>query len=219
MLPPKKSVQFYFDFLSPYSYLASELLDHRAELKALSLQVRPVVLGSILSHRNAQGPGEIPARRRLGLVDVQLLSQHYGFAFRGPPSHPFNSVYALRSVCAIEDEKKRRAVTHAYFRAAWAEGQNLEDLLVLRTCLRQHGIEQDPEEAACTPAFRKALKDNTRALLSLGGHGVPVFEVDGLVFYGHDRLELLVAYLNGSLKPNMDAIDEMLSRPQPKRLT
>ncbi|MEQ9496216.1 MAG: 2-hydroxychromene-2-carboxylate isomerase [Deltaproteobacteria bacterium] len=210
-------VRFYFDFISPYSYLASQLV-RRAPYDALDLEYVPVTFGSILAKLDAKGPGEIPHRRKHQLMDVLLLARHLGLPCEGPPTHPFNSVYALRSVCAVQDPAKRAALTTAYFAATWGRGEALDDLEVLRRILGEVGIDHDPEEVATTREHRAALKANTKALLEAGGWGVPTFEVDGLLFWGQDRLDLLLAYLERGDAPVAER-DALLTRPQPGRIT
>jgi 2-hydroxychromene-2-carboxylate isomerase len=213
-----RPVRFYFDFISPYSYLASQLIGRSPELRTIRFEHRPVVFGTMLSRRGVQGPGEVPSRRRAGLADVLLLARHYGLPLEGPPRHPFNSIYALRSVCAVPDEELRGALMRRYFARAWGDGADLEDLAVLRAVLAEFGIAQDPEEAASDPANRKALKANTEAALAAGAWGVPTFEIDELLFFGHDRLELLSAYVGGRLELDRDKLALLLSRPMPGRV-
>ncbi len=212
-------VLFYFDFISPYSYLASQLIARRPELEAIDFAHRPVVFGSMLSRLGAIGPGEIPSRRRLGLADALLMAAHHGIPLEGPPTHPFNSIYALRSVCAVEQEEDRRRLMQVYFRAAWAEGENLEDPAVLARCLAEVGIDQDPETVATDRRWRAALKDNTKDALARGAWGVPTFIAGDLLFFGHDRLDLLSAYLAGEVTLDRAQLERMLARPRPGRIT
>jgi len=212
------AIQLYFDFISPYSYLASQLIARRPEYQALNLQYRPVVFGTMLSRLGAKGPGEIPERRRQGLQDILLLAQLYDLPLAGPPTHPFNSLYALRSVCAAPNEKQA-ALTTAYFAATWGRGESLEDMAVLRRCLAEVGVEQDPEEAASARENRAALKANTAELLARGGWGVPSFWLDDLLLFGHDRLPLLAAYVEGRVHRAPDHLEALLARPQPGRIT
>jgi 2-hydroxychromene-2-carboxylate isomerase len=206
-------VLFYFDFISPYSYLASQLLVRNP----IDLLLRPVVFGTMLAKRNAVGPGEIESRRRIGAEDTLMLAAHYGIPFEGPPTHPFNSIYALRSVCAVEEEQ-RMPLAQAYFRAAWARGESLEDLDVLKRCLAEVGIAQDPEATATDSRWRAALKSNTNEALERGAWGVPTFIVDDLLFFGHDRIELLRAYLEGRVALDREKLARILARPRPARI-
>lgn len=209
-------VLFHFDFISPYSYVASQLLQ-RPEYAAIAPRYCPVVFGTILSKLGVKGQGEIPVRRRQGLQDIVLLCQHHGIELQGPPTHPFNSLYALRSICAAPDAVKAQ-LTHAYFHAAWAEGRSLDNPDVLKDILQSLNIEQDPVEVASTRAARLELKQNTKNLLAAGAWGVPTFLVDEQLFFGQDRLELLKAYLQGDLELQTAHVDEMLIRPQPGRV-
>lgn len=214
-----REIDFYFDFISPYSFLATQKIRTEAKFQDLKLNCRPITFGTILAKLDAKGPGEIPSRRRIGLEDVNLLCQHYGYELSGPPTHPFNSVYALRSVCDVEDEDLRWKLTERYFRAAWSEGKSLEDMQVLKDCLAEFGIEQDPEEAATTRENRAMLKRYTKEALAADCWGVPSFVVDGLVFFGHDRLDLLHSYVTGKVEAQPAWVAKMLDRPQPGRIT
>lgn len=210
------AVRFYFDFISPYSYLASQLVG-RAPYDTLALDYRPVVFGSMLSRLGTKGPGEIADRRRHQLMDVLLLARHHGIPFEGTPTHPFNAIYALRSVCAVPDPDLRAKLATAYFEAAWGHGEALDDLDTLRRILRDVGVDHDPEEVATAREHRAALKANTNELLALGGWGVPTFAVDDLLFWGHDRLDILKRYVDGGDAPTAKR-DELLRRPQPGRI-
>lgn len=214
-----KPVDFFFDFISPYSYLASQLIEKEPRYREISFRFRPTLFGTMLSRLGVKGPGEIPSRRRIGLQDVILLCQHHGLPLEGPPTHPFNSVYALRSVCDVEDEEKKGELMRLYFRKTWGEGESLEDLDLLRACLAEVGVDQDPDAAASKRENRAALKKNTKDALEAGCWGVPSFVVDGHVFFGHDRLDLLRSYLDGNLDLDAPKLEALLARPQPGRIT
>ena len=215
----ERTVAFHFDFISPYSYLASQLIDRHPRLGEIRVVDVPVVLGTLLARRGVMGPGEIPARRRHQLEDVMMLCQHYDLPFEGPPTHPFNSVYALRSAVSVDDLGARRAFVRACFEAAWVHGQDLGKPEVVRACGDRIGLSLDPVELASDRALRQALKDNTTRAYERGAWGVPTFMVDDLLFFGHDRLPLLVAYLEGSVVPDRERLDKLLARPQPRRIT
>lgn len=206
-------IQLYFDLISPYSYLAFSLIQARADLDPAWFELRPVVLGSLFSALGVKGPGEIPHRRRHGLEDVLLLAQHYGLPLAGPPKHPFNSLYALRAVCAVSEPARRFELALELFRAAWGRGEDLEDLAVLRRCYGALGLDLDPEEVASRRETRQALKDNTKELLGCGGFGVPSFRRGEQLLFGHDRLDLLLALRSGSVRRDSARLESLLARP------
>lgn len=208
---------FHFDFISPYSYLASQLID-RPPYDTIAFDFRPVVFGSMLSRLGVKGPGEIPARRRIGLQDVLLLAQRYDLPLEGPPTHPFNPIYALRSVCALSDPADRRRLALRYFRAAWAESQDLAQPEALARLAAEVGIDQDPEATASDRTIRQRLKADTQALLEDGGWGVPTFRVGDVLLFGHERLDTVRALLEGQIRPEPDKLAALLARPQPGRV-
>ena len=210
-------VVFHFDFISPYSYVASQLVD-RAPYDGVVFDFRPVIFGSMLSRLGVKGPGEIPARRRIGLQDVMLLSQRYDIPLEGPPTHPFNSIYALRSVCAVDDLPTRRRLALRYFRAGWAEGVDLAQPNELRRLAAEVGIDQDPEATASDREIRRRLKAETQALLDDGGWGVPTFRVGDVLLFGHERLDTALALINGQIRVDRDKLASLLARPQPGRI-
>ncbi|MEM7675491.1 MAG: DsbA family protein [Myxococcota bacterium] len=212
-----RPVIFHFDFISPYSYLASQLLA-RSPFDAISIDCRPVVFGSMLSKLDVKGPGEIPARRRAGLQDVLLLADRYRIPLEGPPTHPFNSIYALRSVCAVESSEQRRRLTDRYFRAGWAESKDLADPQVLRQLALEVGVDHDPEAVASDRSIRQQLKKQTQALLELGGWGVPSFVVGEVLLFGHERIDMARALAAGEVEPNTTKLQALLDRPQPGRV-
>lgn len=218
MIDPKKNY-FFFDYISPYSYIASELIARDPELAA-RLEYTPVVFGTILSHRGVKGPGEIPIERRVGLMDNLMLAEMHGIPFEAPLRHPFNPLYALRSTIAVADPEKRRLLTHAYFRLAWRDTHSLEDLEVLKKGLAEAGVEQDPEAAASDAGARKALKESTKAALERGVTGVPSILVEGdVVFFGGDRLDMFRRYLKGEVRLDRPRLEKLLERQGATRVT
>lgn len=211
------TLDFYFDFISPYSFLASQRLEAYPGLKQAAITYKPVAFGSMLSRLGVKGPGEIAERRRQGLIDVMLLCQHYGLKLSAPPTHPFNSVYALRMALLLEGDARAQFVKAA-FKAAWSDGLELGDPAVLKQLALELGLDLDPEAAASDPGARKSLKANTQELLSLGGWGLPSFVFEGQLYFGHDRLELLEAAVLGKVKVDPSELETLLRRTGLRRI-
>jgi 2-hydroxychromene-2-carboxylate isomerase len=215
-----RPLYWFFDYVSPYSYLASKHIQNDDFLLSLPLLSSPIAFGTILSHRNLAGAGEDPRQRELGLMDVLMLSDRFGYALKAPPRHPFNPLYALRSTFAVRDPRKRLELTFTYFRLCWQDGLSLEDMAVLRQGLGEVGIEQDPEAAASDGNNRNGVKALTRFAIEVGVKGVPSFLIDDdLVFFGQDRIDLLKAYLRGDVQLDRQLLAELMSRPGADRVT
>ncbi|MEM1024274.1 MAG: DsbA family protein [Myxococcota bacterium] len=205
---------FFFDYISPYSFIACRLLERSGQ----GWTPAPVVLGSILSHRGVQGPGEEDVRRHAGLVDLLLLCAHYDIPVEGPAKHPFNSVPALRTTLAVHETGRARVVAR-FFEAAWSEGVDLESTATLQALLDELKIEVDAEAATFDRSLRAQLKADTRTFIERGGFGVPTVAEGQLLFFGHDRLELARAYAEGRIELDEAKLAHMGGRPRPPRLT
>jgi 2-hydroxychromene-2-carboxylate isomerase len=189
-----KHVTFYFDFISPYAYLAFEKLPEA--LKGLSYEVdyRPVLFAAFLKQHGQLGPAEIPPKRDWTYRQVLWTAQAHGIPMQMPAAHPFNPLGALRLALACGREGLvNRYAAETIFRHIWRGGADAADaqrLSELRALL------QPPRDIAAEDV-KAELKANTERALARGVFGVPTCEVDGRLFWGFDGLAMLRAYLEG----------------------
>ncbi|MFB6375213.1 MAG: DsbA family protein, partial [Bradymonadaceae bacterium] len=120
------TLDFYFDYLSPYSYLAWKRLPELLDGRDVDLQPRPVLLAGLLDHWGQRGPAEIPAKRDWLIRDVLRFAARDGIPVTFPDPHPFNPLHALRvsqpSVCG---DDQQRTIIDAVFTAVWGNGRNV----------------------------------------------------------------------------------------------
>jgi|SRR6516165_2252456 2-hydroxychromene-2-carboxylate isomerase len=93
-----KQVDFYFDFVSPYPWLASHQLDELRVSVGAKFCFVPVLFAVLLDHHSNMGHAEIPAKRRYTILDTQRWAIHLGLKFKSPPAHPFNPLKATMMV-------------------------------------------------------------------------------------------------------------------------
>jgi len=218
--PEPPAVRVYFDFVSPYSYLAlTRLHDLGPELR-VRWQPRPVVYGVLLDEHGLVGPVETSAKRRYTLYDVQRCAALLGVPLIGPPAHPFRSLEALRTVCALgdrtTDSSSAMDLAVALSRACWGEGRDLTDVAVIRAGVEDLGLDTtDLEERTRAPAVKDRLRRYTDDALERGVFGVPTFELEGELFWGQDRRSHLEARLDGRLDPpDPLTMADLLDRPR-----
>ena len=120
-----KYVDFYFDFLSPYVWLASHQLDEVRKCTAAKFRFVPVLFAALLGHHSNLGPAEIPAKRRYTFQDAQRWAVHLGLEFKSPPAHPFSPLKPLRVTSAVDDDDLREAFAVRLLDAAWSEGRDI----------------------------------------------------------------------------------------------
>lgn len=183
------AIPWYFDVISPFSYLQLEWLQR--ERPELELQPRPVVLGAVLSHHGQLGPAEIPDKREFTYRYVIWRAHELGVPLRFPPRHPFNPLAALRLIVAAG---ATTAATLRVFRHIWAEGHGAETAAELAAVAAELGID-DGATAIADPAVKAALKAGTDAAIADGVFGVPTLIVQGQKFFGQDATTFALAVL------------------------
>jgi 2-hydroxychromene-2-carboxylate isomerase len=212
---PIKHVDFYFDFVSPYPWLASHQLGELREGMAVKFCFVPVLFAALLNHHSNMGPAEIPAKRRYTFEDTRRWAVHLGLTFRSPPAHPFNPLKPLRVTSAIDDDGLREAIAVKLFDAAWSEGRDITSDGVIREVADSIGLNgQDLLVKAHTVEIKERLRLQTGRAIQAGVFGVPSFVVNGEIFWGNDRLHFLKQYLQGRLPTDPATIEEILARPR-----
>jgi len=184
-----KSAEWYFDFISPFSYLQLEVF---GELPcALEITFRPVVFAGILNHLQHKGPAEIPGKRRFTYRHVQWLAKHHGIPLKFPPAHPFNPIRALRLAVALGN---RREVIETIFRFIWREGRSTDAPADWRALTAALGA-GNADQLIADLRVKDELRANGERAIAHGVFGVPTFVVDGEVFWGFDATGMVIDYL------------------------
>ncbi len=187
-----KHITFWFDFISPYAYLAFERLPQALEGLSYRVDYRPVLFAGLLKQHGQLGPAEIAPKRDWTYRQVLWLAHAHGIPMQLPAAHPFNPLGALRLALACgSDGLVNRYVAETVFRHVWRGGADAVDaqrLTELRAML------QPPRDPA-GDAVKAELKANTDAAIARGLFGVPTCEVDGRLFWGFDALPMLRQFL------------------------
>ncbi len=215
-MPPADAtpVDLYFDFISPYSYLAWCQLPALAARHGRRVRPLPVLLGAVLSTLGTRGPAEVPARRAYLVKDLIRRAHAAHVPFTLPPTHPFNPLLALRVAAQPMDEDERARVISALFDAVWRTGAGVEnEEQVERALASVPGLDVATLLHRANEVVAKTtVRSHTDALLAAGGFGVPTMFVDGEMFFGSDSLPQLDAFLRGVDPARSPAADEVLAR-------
>jgi 2-hydroxychromene-2-carboxylate isomerase len=200
-----RTARVFFDFVSPYSYLALTHLAPFGERHGIEWDPAPVFYAALLDANHLVGPAETLAKRRYTLTDVLRAAELQGVPLVGPPAHPFRSLEALRVATVFAGHPRALELSVALSAACWAEGRDLTDWGVLAEVVGRVGLDggkTEPEGLAIrasAPEVKRALQERTAAAIEAGVFGVPTFELDGELFWGHDRLDHLAARADGRL--------------------
>ena len=210
-----KHVDFYFDFVSPYPWLASHQLGEVREHMAVKFCFVPVLFAALLDHHSNMGPAEISAKRRYTIQDTQRWAVHLGLEFKSPPSHPFNPLKPLRVTSAIDNDDLRETLAVRLLDATWSEGRDITLDSVIHEVADRIGLDgQELLEKAHTDEIKQRLRLQTERAIQAGVFGVPSFVVDGEMFWGNDRLHFLKDHLQEKLPTDMAKVAEILERPR-----
>ncbi len=195
-----KTATWYFDFISPFSYLQLEVFDRFPREVAIAL--RPIVFAGILNHLNHKGPAEMAGKRRFTYRHVQWLAHHHGIPLRFPPAHPFNPIRALRLALALG---ATRDVVQTIFRFIWRDGRSLDTPAEWHALCAALSV-ADADERIAAQAIKNELRRNGEDAIAQGVFGVPAFVIDGEVFWGFDATGMVDDYLR---EPQWFATDEI----------
>ncbi len=188
------SVDWYFDFVSPYSSISLY------RLKEIPAQVsyKPVLFAGLLQHWGQKGPAEIPAKRKWTYRWCTWWAGELGIPFRFPAEHPFNPLQHLRLALACKCEPQ---AVKRIFDSLWMSGANASQ--GFPTLCRE--LDVDPA-ALGDERLKTLLRKNTEEAAACGVFGVPSFVLDGEVFWGADAIGFLKAFLRN---PGVLRNDEM----------
>ena len=199
-----KHAQWFFDFVSPFSYLQFKALDRLPD--SLELTLTPVLFAGLLAHLGQKFPAEISPKRVDTYRYCQWYARNSGIPFQMPPAHPFNPLPFLRLAVALDCEP---AIVKAIFYYIWAKGKpahTVEGFLDLASDL---GID-DPELLISNTGAKDILRHNTDNAITAGIYGVPTILINDKRFWGLDQSQMMLDYLEHP---------HLMEAPEMKRLT
>ena len=187
-------IDFYFDFSSPYGYLASTRIDAIAARHGRNVTWRPFVLGAAFKVTGQQPLVEQPLRGEYAKRDFARSARLLGVPLKLPAPFPFFGLAASRACYWVADAARARALAKGIYHAAFGEGRDVTPVASVAEIARKLGIE-GVEQGVEKPETKAQLREATDEALSRGVFGSPFFIVDGEPFWGHDRLEHVERWL------------------------
>ncbi len=190
----KRTLEVYWDFSSPFAYLGAVQVEALAARTGAELIWHPILLGGLF---RAIGTPDVPIaafsepKRRYLLTDLHRWAEYWQVPFRFPSQFPTRSIRALRVYCALESAEAKTQFRNAVFRAYWADDENIEDDAVLARCLGDETLARAAFARAESDEIKAMLRRSTDEALARGVFGVPTFIVDGELYWGQDRLDLV----------------------------
>ena len=183
-------IDFYFDFSSPYSYIASEWIEALAARHGRTVAWKAILLGVTFQAAELKSPVSHPIKREYSLRDFERSARFAGVPLSIPQKFPIATQNAARVFWWLESLDAGRAVAWARccLRAYFARGSDLSDAVALEALAREFGLPAGQAEAIWgDPQWKLRLKQANEAAIAAGVFGAPFFVVDGEPFWGNDR--------------------------------
>jgi 2-hydroxychromene-2-carboxylate isomerase len=195
---PAPTLDFYWDFSSPFAYLAATQIAALAARTGATLTWHGILLGGLF---RSIGTPDVPlatfpaAKQRHVMHDLDRWAAYWGVPFKFPSRFPMSTVRAMRVHLALPEER-RAAYRDAVFRAYWADDRDISDAATLASCLGDEAIAREVLEKSASDAVKAELRAETDRAAARGVFGVPTVVVqDRDIYWGQDRLGLVEAAL------------------------
>ena len=194
-----KSVEFYFDLGSPYSYLAYYRLLQIAEQQEIQIVYKPILLGGVFKATGNRSPIEIPVKGVYSILDMQRWAEYYQIPMQMNPHFPMNTLTLMRILTGVQllHLEKFEQVLKLLFDAMFGTPQNLNEPTVLAEVLKQSGFSvEDIMSMVQSDVVKQKLITETEQAIQRGLFGAPTFFVGDEMYWGQDRLHFVEQALN-----------------------
>jgi 2-hydroxychromene-2-carboxylate isomerase len=191
-----KTLEFFFDFGSPASYLAWTQLPRIARDAGAQIVWRPMLLGGVFKATGNQSPVMIPSKGAWMLKDLARFAKRYGAPMAFNPNFPINTLTLMRGAAGYQDNERFERYVKTIFEALWVQQKNLGKLEVVAEVLSAAGF--DPaefERLISDEAVKERLKATTEEAIKRGVFGAPTIFVGSEMHFGQDRLDFVTEAL------------------------
>ena len=191
-----KSIDFYFDFISPYSYLSLERLKLLKKNNDIVINYKPILLGGL--HKLGKIPPPAFNDRKLKNMknDCELIAKKNNIKFYWNSKFPINSLYIMRGYLVIKDKVKENYFDNC-FNAYWRDNIDISNENNVEMILEKTGIiKKEFFEKINQIEIKNKLKEFTDKAFEKDVFGAPTFIVNNKIFWGQDRLEYAIDELN-----------------------
>lgn len=186
-------LEYFYDLVSPFTYLADTQLPGLVKRTGCELVARPFFLGGVMKATGNAPPVNVPAKGAYMFGDLGRWSRRYGVPIEMPGVFPFNSLKAMRGAIVAVRQGREEAYRNACFHGIWVEGLDVSSAAGLSEVARRAGLDSTALLAAIDQQdVKDELATNTSEAVDRGAFGAPTFFVNGAeMFWGNDRLDFV----------------------------
>jgi 2-hydroxychromene-2-carboxylate isomerase len=189
-----KKIDFYFDFGSPYSYLAYTQIKKFEKETGEKVNYMPVLVGGLHKLAGITAPAFIPLKAKYLIKDCKIWADKYKVKYQFNRYFPIKTVNLMRSALVAEKDNFLRSFVDKTFNAIWVDSLNMNNDEVFLKFIKGQDINSDLFSLKYNDPFVKnELIKRTDESFAKGVFGVPTFIVNGKLFWGQDRLEFVLS--------------------------
>ena len=188
-----KPFDFFFDFASPYSYLAHKQIRNIEYQHNIEINYMPILLGGLLKLAEIKAPAFIPSKAKFMIKDCKLFSEKFNIKFKFNSYFPIQSLNLMRGVLIARKENKINIYIDKFFDAYWKDGLNLNDQNIIDKILEDLDFNIETFKLKISEQkIKDELKKKTNDAFLKGVFGAPSFIINNKMFWGQDRLEFVL---------------------------
>ncbi len=188
-----KPFEFYFDFASPYSFLAHKKIREIEKVNSIKIKYMPIFLGGIFKLAGNKANIDIPTKGKYMIKDCKLWAEKYNITFKFNNYFPIDTLSLMRCAIVAQNKGFEQNFINKVFDAIWRDGLNLNDNVIVEKLLKN--LEINPKTfliESIDIKIKETLKKETDNAFEKGIFGAPSFIVNNKIFWGQYRLEFVI---------------------------
>tara|TARA_B100001029_G_scaffold176519_1_gene179559 strand:- start:637 stop:1224 length:588 start_codon:yes stop_codon:yes gene_type:complete len=189
-----KSLDFYFDFVSPYSFLAYKEIKKIQKKNVIKINYKPILLGGLHNLHKITAPAFIPAKDKYMVKDCKVIAEKKRIKFKFNSYFPIKTVDLMRGVFIAREDEFEIYYIEKIFDSIWKFGLNMNDQNIIEKILKNINI--NPKNfflRTSSQSVKNLLRKRTNEAFDKGIFGAPTFLVNNKIYWGQDRLEYALA--------------------------
>jgi 2-hydroxychromene-2-carboxylate isomerase len=188
-----RTFEFYFDFVSPYSFLAHKEIRKLEKKYSIKAKYKPFLLGGLHNLHGIKAPAFIPAKAKFMIRDCKIIAEKKNIKFKFNSYFPIKSVNLMRGVLVAEEDDFQSFYIDNIFNSVWKDGINMNDQNIVDKVIKNLDINPKTFLLRSTSQnVKDKLKKKTSEAFEKGIFGAPTFYINNKIFWGQDRLEYAI---------------------------
>ena len=192
-----KTIDFYFDFISPYSFLAHKEVRKIEKKHSIKIKYKPILLGGLHNLHGIKAPAFIPAKAKHMIRDCKLIAEKNKIKFKFNSYFPIKSLNLMRGVFVAEEDNFKNYYIDNIFDSIWQDGLNMNDENVIQKVIKNLNV--NPKTfllRSTSSSIKDSLKKKTNEAYEKSIFGAPTFVSNNKIFWGQDRIEFALNEAN-----------------------